>query len=116
MSVLMKSFLLVCVFSPCFSHANDNIEAVIHQSILSREVINDSGDTDIQVSQIFERLIDETDCAEFDADQEYGSYRLETVTQGPSARNMAGFTQWFEGVRSGYKVVRVTIQTCIGIN
>jgi hypothetical protein len=116
MSVLMKSLLAAGFIWPSFGVANDGFGAVIHQSILSREVLTSADETEIQVSEMFERLSNEMDCSQFDLDGEYSSYRLEIVTQRPSQRNAAAFTQWFEGVKSEDTIVRVTIQTCFGLD
>jgi len=116
MSFAIRVSLVFLVSSPFFCFANSSVEAVIHQSILSREVVTSEGNTEIQVSDVFERMVDELDCATFDSDNEYTSYRLEIVTQRPSQRNAAAFTQWFEGVKSDYSIERVTIQTCVGMN
>jgi len=116
MSLVAKAAVVFLILSPLFCLANSGVDSIIHQSVLSREVLTLEGDTEIQVSKVFDRLFDESDCAHFDLDNEYSTYKLEVVTQRPSQRNAAAFTQWFEGVKYDDTIIRVTIQTCLGVN
>ena len=115
MSLLVKVVLVFFTFNPLISYASLNSETVLHQSILSREVIKPSGETDIQVSADQARMVDELDCAQHDADDQFEDYRLEVITQAPSKRSAAAITKWMGGLDAEDTLSRVTIQTCIGI-
>ena len=111
-----KALVLVSLISNLgVSKALAEHETVIHQAVTQRTLVDIDGIIISQNTELFEVLENGEDCAAFDTDGEYDSYLLETVTQSPSQRNAAAFTQWFEGKKTDHNVTSVTIQTCLGI-
>jgi len=115
LSKLNLCLLCLLVF-PSLS-MGDELKPMIHQGILSREVITSDGLIKTQVSEVVPKLSSAEDCQRFDVDRMYDSYELDVPPpQEINKYNFGAFTNWFDGYRYDLReVLNVVIQTCRGV-